>query len=116
MSRYIDADKVMEEIKRIDGLDTGLWDTAGVKALICRQETADVVEVARCKDCKHYHAEKGGWCELHDFEFDCAGYCSDSKEDIPFQEEMWSVLGDMTEAQAKEAVKFFKEKYNWKEV
>lgn len=40
---------------------------------------ADVVEVVRCKDCKHYHVEKGGWCELHDFEFDRDGYCSDGE-------------------------------------
>ena len=50
--RPIDADKVMEEINRIGGHNLCEWDTLGVKALICRQPTADVVpraEVDRIK-------------------------------------------------------------------
>lgn len=43
MPRYIDADKVMEEINRIGGHNLCEWDTLGVKALICRQDTLDVV-------------------------------------------------------------------------
>lgn len=43
MARYIDADKVMEEINRIGGHNLCEWDTIGVKDLICRQDTADVV-------------------------------------------------------------------------
>jgi hypothetical protein len=43
MSRYIDADKVMEEIDRIGGHNLCEWETIGVKALIDRQPTADVV-------------------------------------------------------------------------
>lgn len=52
MSRYIDADKVMEEINRIGGHNLCEWDTLGVKALICKQDTLDVVpreEVERIK-------------------------------------------------------------------
>ena len=45
MARYIDADKVMEEINRIGGHNLCEWETIGVKALIDRQPTADVVEV-----------------------------------------------------------------------
>jgi rubrerythrin len=45
MSRYIDAEKVMEEINRIGGHNLCEWETIGVKALIDRQPTADVVEV-----------------------------------------------------------------------
>lgn len=41
--RPIDADKVMEEINRIGGHNLCGWDTIGVKALICRQDTLDVV-------------------------------------------------------------------------
>ena len=41
--RPIDADKVMEEINRIGGHNLCEWDTIGVKALICRQDTLDVV-------------------------------------------------------------------------
>ena len=50
MPRYIDADKVMEEINRIGGHNLCEWETLGVKALIDRQPTADVApksEVAR---------------------------------------------------------------------
>lgn len=43
MTRYIDADKVMEEINRIGGHNLCEWETLGVKALIDRQPTADVV-------------------------------------------------------------------------
>ena len=42
MPRYIDADKVMEEIDRIGGHNLCEWETIGVKALIDRQPTADV--------------------------------------------------------------------------
>jgi hypothetical protein len=41
--RHIDADKVMEEINRIGGHNLCEWETIGVKALIDRQPTADVV-------------------------------------------------------------------------
>ena len=41
--RPIDADKVMEEINRIGGHNLCEWETLGVKALICRQDTIDVV-------------------------------------------------------------------------
>ena len=50
MARYIDADKVMEEINRIGGHNLCEWETIGVKALIDRQPTVDVApksEVAR---------------------------------------------------------------------
>jgi phosphoribosyl-ATP pyrophosphohydrolase len=43
MARYIDADKVTEEINRIGGHNLCEWETLGVKALIDRQPTADVV-------------------------------------------------------------------------
>lgn len=46
MARYIDADKVMEEIKRIGGHNLCEWDTLGVKALINRQPTANVAPIA----------------------------------------------------------------------
>lgn len=41
--RYIDADKAMEEIERIGGHNLCEWQTIGVKALIDRQPTVDVV-------------------------------------------------------------------------
>ena len=50
MARYIDADKVMQEINRIGGHNLCEWETIGVKALIDRQPTVDVApksEVAK---------------------------------------------------------------------
>ena len=43
MARYIDADKAMEEVNQIGGHNLCDWSTIGVKALIDRQPTADVV-------------------------------------------------------------------------
>ena len=43
MARYIDREKVMEEIHRMGGHNLCEWDTIGVKALIDRQPIADVV-------------------------------------------------------------------------
>ena len=67
MPRYIDADKVMEEINRIGGHNLCEWETIGVKALIDRQPTADVApksegywfileyEYFTCSECGYYH-------------------------------------------------------------
>lgn len=43
MAEYIDREKVMAEINRIGGHNLCGWDTIGVKALIDRQPTEDVV-------------------------------------------------------------------------
>lgn len=43
MARYIDADALMEEIHRIGGHNLCEWHTIGVKALVDKQPTADVV-------------------------------------------------------------------------
>ncbi len=56
MSRYIDADTfkaiINEHCKTQSDKEQAYW--FGV--LIDMQPTADVVEVVRCKDCKHYKA------------------------------------------------------------
>ena len=49
MPRYIDADKLQEEFKELHGGKRSL--------LIDTEPTADVVEVVRCKDCKHRNKE-----------------------------------------------------------
>lgn len=59
MSRYIDADKLQRHGNR-----GGVVYWRDIEA----QPTADVIEVVRCKDCKHYvlHTLFGrtqGWCE-----------------------------------------------------
>ena len=43
MARYIDADKAMQEVERMGNHGLSEWSTLGVKALINRQPTADVV-------------------------------------------------------------------------
>ena len=65
MSRYIDADALIEELQRCS-YDTWskdinrTWWAQSVKVkdniieCIERQPTADVVEVVRCKDCEYY--------------------------------------------------------------
>lgn len=66
MSRYIDADKLQEEFKKLHGGKRSL--------LIDIAPTADVVEVVRCKDCKH--RKKNTFC-LHNMRYeDDNGFCS----------------------------------------
>ena len=70
---YIDADKFAEEICNFPAIDE---DSANaVISLLRRQPTAEVEEVVRCKDCKHYRSYgktsllvdgkniKAGWCQ-----------------------------------------------------
>lgn len=61
MSRYIDADKLYELIRTNDyklatkngSIDYGMF-TVGIRQTIDKMPTANVVEVVRCKDCRHY--------------------------------------------------------------
>ena len=65
MSKYIDADKIIYRLK--DEMDYGMGDIDThpvqygtylglryAKSLVETAETADVVKVTRCKDCKFY--------------------------------------------------------------
>ena len=49
MSRYIDADVLIDDLVRNRDFYPAL-----VASAIRNTPTADVVEVVRCKDCKHY--------------------------------------------------------------
>ena len=51
MSRYIDADALLNR------LPDDLPYKASVKRVLIQAPTADVVEVVRCKDCKHWEHE-----------------------------------------------------------
>lgn len=64
MSRYIDADALIEELQHCSyetwskDINRAWWAQAvkvkdNIVKCIERQPTADVVEVVRCKDCKH---------------------------------------------------------------
>lgn len=64
MARYIDADKLLEELQEELDFKTSMYTgeqneffDRGLKCAIGdvkRQPTADVVEVVRCKDCIHW--------------------------------------------------------------
>ena len=59
MSRYIDADLLIDELKDLREFWGFTFTADGVDEAIDKVEeapTADVVEVVRCKDCKHYIA------------------------------------------------------------
>ena len=71
MSRYIDADKIPYYLRYvIDCQDSDIYKIALARE-IAEIPTADVVEVVRCKDCKHgqrnnYGQLKGHYiCEYH---------------------------------------------------
>ena len=78
--RYIDADELIEFF---DGYPDHIeFDVEDIKSIIKEQDTADVVEVVRCKDCKYDHKcshniirpSKGGgviYCPLE--------YCSEGE-------------------------------------
>lgn len=91
MSRYIDADALLEWIKAVWDLDSEwineIKATAVIKQTISdieHEPTADVVEVVRCKDCKHWSKEFEA-CYIHDFceIFQSDYYCAsgERKED-----------------------------------
>ena len=81
MTRYIDADALYASIAkdtymlrdRINSRDYGMY-LIGIKEKIDEAPTADVVEVVRCKDCKHYDELV---CPLNTLEkFEGTGFCN----------------------------------------
>ena len=57
MSRYIDADKLIDDIRPFAEYDSNRSNKDWVRRFeiaIETQQTANVVEVVRCKDCRHY--------------------------------------------------------------
>ena len=66
MARYIDVDKVLQELgdEPLNWTDSEAeiqeqFDYKLFKSIIESQPTADVVEVVRCKDCVFYYAKDG---------------------------------------------------------
>lgn len=77
MTRYIDADALVKELERYDDYAIDI---------VNDQQTADVVEVVRCKDCIHHkNAPKTTdvWCERIDGLLQRNWFCADGerKED-----------------------------------
>ncbi len=52
MSRYIDADDLIKSIDK--EIFTNPTTRSYFKQIVYKQPTADVVEVVRCNDCKHW--------------------------------------------------------------
>lgn len=72
---YIERVAALEIIKRTSG------DYAAAFSDIRQLPAADVVEVVRCKDCKHFHAvETGMFCDkyvsIHDASRNPQDFCS----------------------------------------
>ena len=65
MAEYIDREKVIEEIyswlDSVGSIIIGKGLSSYGELIGCMQDvpTADVVEVVRCKDCKHFDKNKG---------------------------------------------------------
>lgn len=59
MSRYIDADKVTEAFVKAAKQVGNIGDQIAFRMMINEIPAADVVEVVRCKDCKHW--QDGGF-------------------------------------------------------
>ena len=76
MPRYIDADKLIAEYDRVH-----MGPPGGARKLMEDAPTADVVEVVRCKDCKHQPNLKTRtrgmmWCRKFRNEVTAKHFCS----------------------------------------
>lgn len=77
MARYIDADEVKKAIEESWDGCLGSYDSNEIVVndlwVIDKVPTADVVEVVRCKDCKHLEILNGksvfARCNRHNFPF-----------------------------------------------
>lgn len=76
MSRYINAEdiKLFLEVSKLVGVELNV---DNMLKILETTPTADVVEVVRCKDCKHYENNDDilGYCKLHTGN---AGYCEEA--------------------------------------
>jgi hypothetical protein len=87
MIRYIDADALIERILKLKVVTDDLYGMGIARGIeraetaIGMQPTADVVAVVRCKDCKYWEDNNGGYphdlCAWRDDETpDADDYCS----------------------------------------
>ena len=70
MPRYIDADKLIE-LANHDGA-YGYVDVHDILNI----PAADVVEVVRCKDCKHYYKDHYFECAVYDASVQSEDFCA----------------------------------------
>lgn len=66
MAEYIDREKLLDDLlaaAKHGGMGEIIAQT--LMRYVKRQPAADVAEVVRCKDCKHYRNHPNGLCYLH---------------------------------------------------
>ena len=61
MAEYIEREALLKDVAKIGGFPWSEWETAGVFNVITKQPIADVVPVVRCKDCKYWQDNNGGY-------------------------------------------------------
>lgn len=90
MSRYIEREAVMKTARDGYHSDFGksMADLTSLREVLEDTPTADVVEVVRCKDCKHYH-QFTSFCEKNSYFYDDNGL-SCSPADSP----SWTMFAD----------------------
>jgi predicted Zn-ribbon and HTH transcriptional regulator len=109
MARYIDADLLIEELRELQNLSSPSMSKVANEAIdlglslamrtVRKAPTADVVEVVRCKNCRHLERDDGlksgkmclirgcsGWCDDNDF----CSYGEPKTEDNHAHWEYWS--------------------------
>lgn len=79
--RFIDANKISLRLERFADEDGLLVSVSSVRKAVAQTPTEDVVEVVRCKDCRYWQDNNGGyphdecrWC--HDETPDDDDFCS----------------------------------------
>lgn len=92
MSDYI---KREDAIKTLEG-----WKISG-EMILAIVPSADVVEVVRCKDCKHRpidtQEEGNGFDYEFPEEYGCPGYCDDGYYSQRFDDNFFCAWGERTE-------------------
>jgi hypothetical protein len=83
MARYIDAERLKMTLASGVRVYDGMCRTEDVFHTINNEPTADVVEVVRCRICKHGHWEQETchgkcvhYCDLTDLQIDKDHFCS----------------------------------------
>ena len=72
MQRYIEAYKLIADIKEVADITDGKLTEFEILGILSGQPTADVVEVVRCKDCVNYIGTRCHVANHHVAEFeDC---------------------------------------------
>jgi hypothetical protein len=90
MSRCIDADALIEYLKKMWGRwDEDDWYEAQAKdamkddiEIVNKQPTVDAVPVVLCRDCKYHEVFKNGvngWCNGHGSPTDVTYFCADGE-------------------------------------